>query len=138
MTFNNNDGDGNNENGNGNKTGREVAKLKSSTALTPARGGLAGYVAEVSAAEIAGTILKFAKGDFYAGKENEPVPFGTRFVFNPDLLAIGYLCWKGGKVVDAHMGLVAEDYRPPRRQDLGDNDSSMWEVDDKGVPRDPW
>jgi hypothetical protein len=134
MTFDNDD----ENNPNGNNTAKEVSTVRSSTSLKPALGGLAGYVAEVSAGEIAGTILKFVKGDFFAGKENVPVPLGTRLVVNLDLLSIGYLCWKGGKVVDARMGFVSQNFRPPPRHQLGDNDSEMWELDDQGVPRDPW
>ncbi len=36
------------------------------------------------------------------------------------------------------MGLLAEGFRPAARHELGDLDQSLWELDDKRQPRDPW
>jgi hypothetical protein len=36
------------------------------------------------------------------------------------------------------MGLVAEGFIPPQRGELGDGDSSCWEVDTNGNAKDPW
>jgi hypothetical protein len=137
MTYRDDDYD--NEDGNDNKTGKEVARVKPNAVghTRPApTGGLAGYVASRSANEIAGTILKFAKGDFLEGKD-QPVPIGERFVFHPESVAIGFQIWVGGKVVESHMGLVADNFVVPLRRDLGHHDRSVWEKDANGDLRDP-
>ncbi len=87
---------------------------------------------------IVGELLKFAKGDYLAGQDNREIPIGTRLIANMDTLETGWVCWVDGKPADHRMGLVAEGFAPAWRKDLGDNDKSLWALDDKGNPRDPW
>jgi hypothetical protein len=94
--------------------------------------------AKAGGGEIEGTLLKFVKGDYLAGRENREIPTGTRLIANMEKLKTGYVRWDNGKPVDHRMGLVAEGFVPPWRRDLGDNDKNMWAVNDAGIPQDPW
>jgi hypothetical protein len=87
---------------------------------------------------IVGELLKFAKGDYLAGQDNREIAIGTRLVANMDTLETGWVRWDDGKPAEHRMGLVAEGFVPAWRKDLGDNDKSLWLLDDKGTPRDPW
>jgi hypothetical protein len=93
---------------------------------------------EISQRSIVGTLLKFSKGDWLAGEQNEEIPLGTQFVANMDELMRGWIRWEDGKPNDHRMGPVAQRFQPPRRGELGDLDKSQWEVDEKGNERDPW
>lgn len=97
------------------------------------------YGDQVAQRSIVGKLLKFAKGKFYAGQDNEIVPEGTRFIARMDELLVGWIRWEDNKPTDQVMGRLGSGYQPPRRNELGDNDQSMWERDTQtGKPRDPW
>jgi len=97
------------------------------------------YANSVKAEYILGKLLKFSKGDYVAGEDDESVPHGTRMVAAMDLLTIGYVKWIDGKPVEHRMVLVASGEKPPRRGELGDDDPAQWpDKDTKGEPRDPW
>ena len=85
-----------------------------------------------------GKFLKFNKGDFLAGKENEEVPLGTQFVALMDKLEVGWVCWQDGMPTEKHMGRIANGYQAPRRNELGNRDKASWERDDDGKEQDPW
>jgi hypothetical protein len=87
---------------------------------------------------IVGELLKFAKGDYFAGQDSREIPIGTRLVANMDTLETGWVRWDDGKPTETRMGLVAEGFVPAWRKDLGDTDKNLWSFDDKGTPRDPW
>jgi hypothetical protein len=88
---------------------------------------------------IEGTLLKFNKGDYLAGQEGEEVPLGTQFAARVDKLLVGWVCWQDNVPVDKqHMGLVADRYQPPRRNELGDLDKANWEINANGQAQDPW
>ena len=53
-------------------------------------------------------------------------------------LLIGWQCWRGGKLVDERLHLLAANERIEARRELGDEDSSTWEVAENGDLRDPW
>ena len=82
--------------------------------------------------------LKFDRGRFKYGLDDDELPLGTRLVPNMGELQIGYLKWHNGEVVDEAMVRLANGFRPALRQDLGDNDRSTWEKDPQGNPIDPW
>ena len=96
------------------------------------------YGQAVSQRTIIGDILKFSKGEWLAGKDDEEVEEGTEFVALMDEMMVGWVKWEGGKPSEHIMGRVIDGYKPPRRSDLGDNDKADWEADDRGDPRDPW
>ena len=87
---------------------------------------------------IVGKLLRFTKGDFLAGQEDEEVPVGTQFVANMDEMLAGWIRWENNRPTDHVMGKVSSGYQPPRRNELGDTDKDAWEVDLAGEPRDPW
>src|SRR5262249_32776448 len=84
-----------------------------------------------------GKFLKFVKGDFFAGKENEEIPLGTKFVALMAQLTVGWIHWRDGMPDDKRMGLLTECYKPPLRSELGDTDKTSWESDNNGEEQDP-
>ncbi len=93
--------------------------------------------AQYGAQQQDGTFLSFSRvGEFEAGQDKEQVPFGTRLVANMPGLKQGWRCWIGGKVIDDRTDLLG--LPQPRRNELGDMDTGLWERDKEGKPRDPW
>ena len=82
--------------------------------------------------------LKFDRGRFKYGLDNDELPLGTRLVPNMGEVQIGYLRWQNGEVVDEAMMRLANGFKPASREDLGDTDPSTWEKDPQGNPIDPW
>jgi hypothetical protein len=87
---------------------------------------------------VVGRLLRFSKGDYFAGQDNEEVEKGTQFIANMDEMLAGWIRWEANKPTDHVMGKVSDGYQPPRRNELGDADKDAWEVDLAGEPRDPW
>jgi hypothetical protein len=117
----------------------ELEKRKT-TDITPAEQAdrFENYGDAATSRSIEGTLLRFSKGDYLAGKDSEEVPIGTQFVAIMDSLKVGWVCWQAGSVIDDRMGLVIENFQPPRRSELGDHDQASWERSEEGEPRDPW
>lgn len=85
-----------------------------------------------------GQYLSFKNGEFLYGQTSEELPIGTHLIANMPGLRIGWRCWKNMEVVSDLTELLT-DMRPiQRREELGDHDKSLWEMDDKDKPRDPW
>lgn len=117
----------------------EVARQTTGTAVAAPGGNFfQSYGDQVSQRSIVGSLLKFSKGDFLCGEHDEEVEEGTQFVANMDELMVGWIRWADSKPTDQIMGRVSEGYQPQRRNELGDDDKSRWEVDDQGRERDPW
>jgi hypothetical protein len=85
-----------------------------------------------------GELLKFSRGDFLAGTNNELVPIGTKMVANMGEATIGWQRWEANKPTEQRMGRIVDGFVPPTRRDLGDLDEDLWERDDEGKPRNPW
>jgi hypothetical protein len=96
------------------------------------------YGEQASQRNIVGRLLKFSKGDYLVGEHNAEMPRGTELVANMDELMIGWIKWDDNKPVEQIMGRLADGYQPVKRKELDAQDESLWEVDDKGQPRDPW
>ena len=96
------------------------------------------YSDAVRSTSIVGKLLKFSKGDWMAGENNEIIHAGTQFVANIDELLVGWIRWEDMKPAEQIMGKVVEGYQPKRRADLGHTDKTLWDTDDRGEPRDPW
>lgn len=97
------------------------------------------YGAQASQKGIVGKLLKFSKGDWLAGEDNEEVEDGKTLVAVMDQLSVGWIKWSENRPEQQIMGLIAEAYQPPKRSTLGDDDQSQWEIDEtSGKPRDPW
>ena len=89
-------------------------------------------------ANIVGKLLKFTKGDWSYGKDNEEVKPGTKFIANMDELLTGWIRWEDNFPVEHVMGLLMEGYVPPARDTLSHRDKEKWELDSNGKPHDPW
>jgi hypothetical protein len=82
-------------------------------------------------------LLKFVKGAWLAG--DDEIQAAREFIAHPHQLAQGWVKFVDGKVVDQRVGLVADvGFVLAKRDELGDTDSSKWERDPAGKPRDPW
>lgn len=98
----------------------------------------ADLVRDEGSRSIRGTLLKFDKGDWLAGKEATEIPLGTKLVAHIPELLRGWVRWEDNKPTDHIMGKVSDRFKMPRRDELGDHDKSMWETDNNGKERDPW
>ncbi len=81
--------------------------------------------------------LKFVKGTYRYGIENDVLPLGTRLMPNMNELRVGFIKWRDGEVVKQQMGLVANK-AGVKREDLDDADESLWPRDTDGKLTDPW
>jgi hypothetical protein len=91
-----------------------------------------------SAQEDAGfaKLLKFKKGKYWIG-DNEVRP-GTSFVAHASQWTKCWIKFAGGQVVERRQGKVADGFKPPKREELGDNDQALWSSGLDGKPQDPW
>jgi hypothetical protein len=80
-------------------------------------------------------LLKFTKGKYYIGDDDVT---GRTYIAYVDQMARGYVRFSGGKVTEQRVGKVADGFRAPARDELGDVDETRWEKDTTGKPRDPW
>lgn len=83
-------------------------------------------------------ILKFNKGDWYAGQDNTEIPLGTAVAIDMMSAEWGWIRWHDGKPAERRMAHVATGQPPVPRDSLGHADEALWEKDDEGKPRDPW
>ena len=98
------------------------------------------FAAEGSKRMFVGDLIKFVKGKWQVGADRDLISPDEPFVAAMETLTVGYLKWSAdGKPVDSQMGLVADGFRPPHRNELGDLDSKTWKVGENGRDRvDPW
>jgi hypothetical protein len=96
------------------------------------------YGSQVSSRRIVGKLLKFNKGDYLAGEDEEEIEFGKKLVCNMDQLLVGWVKWVDNRPDQELMGLIVEGHQAPKRDSLGDLDESQWELDSTGKARDPW
>lgn len=85
-----------------------------------------------------GLFLKFSKGEYLYGQNKEELRLGKRLVVNVPGMRLGWVRWKDGKRADDRMELLTDGRRVEARDELGDTDESLWELDDRGEPQDPW
>jgi hypothetical protein len=116
----------------------EVANKNGSTALSTETNPFQAYGEASRQTSIVGKLLKFSKGDWFCGQDDDDVADGSLFVANMDELMVGWIRWSDNKPTDHVMGKVSDRFQPPRRNELGDDDKSMWETDEQGKDRDPW
>lgn len=115
-----------------------VSQMNGNTALASqgAYDPFAAYGQEAAAGS--GNFLKFSKGEWLLGQNDDEIPLGRRLVANMHDLSIGWIRWADGKPADRRMGLLAAGFRAEPRDSLGYTDQSDWETDDDGKPQDPW
>lgn len=116
----------------------EITERKSSAVGHTTANPFTAYGEAQNQRAIVGHLLKFSKGEYFCGQENDEVAIGTQFVANMDEMLAGWIRWQDNKPTDHVMGKVSDGYQPPRRNELGDDDKRQWETDLKGEPRDPW
>lgn len=123
----------------GGTSGTAVATQNDQRALggVNARNAFESYGQQMSISSITGTLIKFNKGDWITG-DDEDLEENTELVANMDQLMVGWIKWVDNRPAEQIMGPVAEGYQAQRRAELGDTDQADWEVDDQGRPRDPW
>jgi hypothetical protein len=94
---------------------------------------------DLPARRIIGQLLKFTKGDYVAGMENDYVPMGTRFLVNMDQAMHGWIKWVDSKPTEQVLGLIGKGFPLPSRESLGDLEEDQWAPDERSrQPRDPW
>jgi hypothetical protein len=85
-----------------------------------------------------GSLLKFSKGDYLVGKDNELFNDDPKLVAVVPQLLHGWVRWETAKPAEQIMGLLAEGFSPPPRDKLGHDDEAEWECGEDGRARDPW
>ena len=84
---------------------------------------------------IVGDLLKFSKGEWLAGQDEQEVPEGAQIVVNMLTVKTGWVRWQDAKPTDEELVTIASGMSPPRRSDLGDNDQDLWEEDKDNKPQ---
>jgi hypothetical protein len=103
-----------------------------------APGGYDPFAAYGQEAANGGAFLKFSKGEWLLGQNDDEVELGRRLAANMDELSIGWIRWADGKPAERRMGVLAQGYKPEPRDQLGYVDQDSWELDEEGRPKDPW
>ena len=83
-------------------------------------------------------ILKFIKGEYFVGVDNEIVAIDSLFAVDMINMQWGWLCWQDGRPVDRRLVAMATGQVPVCRASLGHDDQELWGCDDRGHPVDPW
>lgn len=115
----------------------EMTTMTTGTELA-APGGYDPFAAYGQDAAQGGAFLKFSKGEWLLGQNDDEVALGRRLAANMDELSIGWIRWADGKPAERRMGLLAAGHKPEPRDALGFNDQEDWELDSEGRPKDPW
>jgi hypothetical protein len=87
-----------------------------------------------------GVLFKFAKDQrFRRVDDGEEIPLGTQFTVVYDQIQVGWIKFNGkGEPPERKMGALFQGFSPCPRDELGDDDQSLWEVGMSGKPADPW
>jgi len=92
-----------------------------------------------ASSNIVGTLLKFNKGDWLLGRDQEEVEEGTKFVVLMDDMQVGWQKWMDSKPTEQRFQKITDpSFQHVSRKDLDAQDESEWEIGDDGKPRDPW
>ncbi len=95
------------------------------------------YGAEGYQNNIVGTLLKFNKGEWLTGRDDDEIPAGTQLVAAIHLLQSGWIRWEDKKPAESVVGLRAEGFIPPTRETLGYTNKAEW-GELNGQIMDPW
>jgi hypothetical protein len=114
---------------------KAVAKTDTSARALEALQNIEQYLD--ATAEESAQFLKFVKGEFQYGVDEETLDAGTELALKPDSIEAGHVRFFDNKVTDEAMTPVCNGMFTPRDQ-LGDDDEALWETDDDGKPSDPW
>src|SRR5262249_29154693 len=72
-----------------------------------------------------GRLLKFNKGKYFVG--DDEIPINREMIAHVVSFARGWVKFADNKVVQQEIGKVAEGYKQPPRNDMGDLDETKWE-----------
>jgi hypothetical protein len=113
----------------------EIRKTGKRTTSTGAAGNgdpFKTYADAVAPTTIIGTLLKFSKGEFFAGKDSRPVAVGTHFIDNLDATMAGWVKWINGRPIDHRLVRIADGLLPVKREQLGDTDTEQLAIRQPG------
>ena len=116
---------------------KEVAKRNQQVGKAADTNWAEEYGSEAFQSNIVGRLLKFNKGEWLAGQEEEEISLGSKFVAATHLLQSGWIRWEDSAPAEIIMGLRADGFRPPPRETLGHTDKSKW-GELNGQQIDPW
>jgi hypothetical protein len=87
-----------------------------------------------------GVLFKFSKDQrFRRVDDGEEIPLGREFTVVDDQIQVGWIKFNGkGELPERKMGALFQGFVPCPRDELGDDDQSLWEVGLSGKPADPW
>jgi len=91
--------------------------------------------AAYGAEAVTGDFLKFSKGEWLKGQNDEEIELGRLLAANVEELSIGWIRWEDGKPAERRMGLLGQGHKPEPRGDLGFTDPALWETDKDGKPQ---
>src|SRR5262249_10426666 len=80
--------------------------------------------------------LKFKKTKFLCG--DDQIPLGREYIADATDWRRGWMKFRDGEVADQRIGRIADGFKAPERDELGDLDQAQWETGSDGKPRDPW
>jgi hypothetical protein len=112
------------------------ALAKQQESLPAATNKEADNIANAAGKESFDTLLKFAKGKYFANETE--VPLNTEFVAHALGWIKAWLKFGDGEVLERRIYRVGAGEEPPERFDLADLDKSKWPKGPGGRPRDPW
>jgi hypothetical protein len=100
----------------------------------PGGGGFSDEARENSGRIIKGELIKFINGQWFLGK----TLISEGFTLAVLAVIAAWVYWRGGKPDDAKTIIRQPRGKLPERNELGDNDKTVWESGLDGLPRDPW
>ncbi|HEX9321797.1 MAG TPA: hypothetical protein VF913_06710, partial [Xanthobacteraceae bacterium] len=95
------------------------------------------YADAANSSSIIGQLLKFSKGDWLVGRDNEECSEKALAAVVAGMVH-GWVRWEDNRPAEQNMGLLIEGFVPSDRASLGHNDRALWEANNDGQPRDPW
>jgi hypothetical protein len=112
---------------------------KSNVPALPSTANISSYLDEHCGGGT-GVLFKFAKDQrFRRIDDGEEIPLGKEFTVVYDQIQVGWIKFTGkGNPPERKMGPLFEGFAPCPRDELGDNDESLWEQGLSGKPADPW
>lgn len=114
-----------------------VAEINQGGAVTT-NAGYDPFAAYGQEAAQGGAFLKFSKGEWLLGQNDEEVTLGRKLVASMEDMSIGWIRWDDGKPAERRLGLLSQGFKAEPRDQLGYTDQSLWDTDENNKPKDPW
>jgi hypothetical protein len=81
-------------------------------------------------------LMKFRKGKYFVGESE--IPLGNKFTAYCCDWVRGWVKFRDDEITDKRIGRAVDGFEPCERDELGDMNTTEWELDDDKKPRDPW